>query len=157
MGFFRNTTNEALLTYISGVDNFTTGSVVTLIIDEKKRYLNISGKVLKDQKATLSLDKISFSGMITEEVIKKRSSIGRAVAGGLLFGNTGAIVGAISGSKDKVEKQDYYIIEYKSHGKENFIQFQLCGGRKVDKFNGLIKSLTNQLPDDISDGNTIEL
>lgn len=157
MGFFRNTDKEALLTYISGVDNFTKGTVVMLSINEADRVLTIKGKVVKNEKASLSLDKITFSGVITEDIIKKRSAIGRAIAGGLLFGDAGAIVGAISGSKDKVEKQDYYVVEYTSNGKERFIQFQLCGGRSITKFDRLLKGLTKQNDETIDNSTTIEL
>ena len=67
----------------------------------------------------------------------EKSSIGRALAGGLLFGGVGAVVGAISGSgtKQKKERHFYFIISYlSSNNEEKVIQFEdtrLYRGAKV--------------------------
>lgn len=81
------------------------------------------------QEATLKYDQITdiFYGMETEIVNVSKSSIGRAFAGGMLFGGVGAIVGAVSGTgtKQKKERHFYFIISYTSNaGEENIIQFE---------------------------------
>lgn len=103
-------------------------------------YLNIKlcfGK----QEAKLNYKQITdvFYGMETEIIEKDKSPIGRAVAGGLLFGGVGAMVGAISGTTKKVEKKNhfYFIISYtSSNGDETFLEFEdtrLYRGSKVAK------------------------
>ena len=78
-----------------------------------------------------------FYGLQTEIVTTSKSSIGRAVAGGILFGGLGAVVGAVSGTgtKQKKERHFYFIISYtSSSGEEKFIQFEdtrLYRGAKV--------------------------
>ena len=91
------------------------------------------------QEATLKYSQITdvFYGLKTEIVQVNKSSIGRAVAGGLIFGGVGAVVGAVSGvgTKDKKERNFYFIISYTSgSGEEKFIQFEdtrLYKGAKV--------------------------
>lgn len=62
-----------------------------------------------------------------KEIIQKgKSSIGRAVAGGILFGGVGAVVGAVSGigeKKVKKSKTNIIITYTSSDGEEKFLQF----------------------------------
>lgn len=91
------------------------------------------------QEATLNYNQITdvFYGLQTEVVNVSKSPIGRAVAGGLLFGGVGAVVGAVSGAgtKEKKERHFYFIISYtSSSGEDKFIQFEdtrLYRGSKV--------------------------
>lgn len=88
---------------------------------------------------TLNYSQITdvFYGMETEIVTKAKSPIGRAVAGGLLFGGVGAVVGAVSGTGEKTQKVNkfYFLISYTSSaGEPGVLQFQdtrLLKGRKV--------------------------
>ena len=60
-------------------------------------------------------------------LVKDKSPIARAVAGGLLFGSTGAVVGAISGAgkKEKKVRRILFIISYVSaDGQESFLTFR---------------------------------
>ena len=70
-------------------------------------HLIIKGGISK-QEITLNYNQITdvFYGYKTEMVEQNKSVIGRAVAGGLLFGGVGAVVGAVSGtgSKEKAER-----------------------------------------------------
>lgn len=94
---------------------------------------------LGKQETTLNYNQITdvFYGLETEIVEKNKSVIGRAVAGGLLFGGIGAVVGGISGTgtKTKKERHFYFIISYTSSaGEDKFIQFEdtrLYRGAKV--------------------------
>lgn len=91
------------------------------------------------QEATLNYSQITdvFYGMETEITAKSKSVIGRALAGGLLFGGVGAVVGAVSGTgtKEKKERKFYFIISYtSSSGEDKFIEFEdtrLYRGAKV--------------------------
>lgn len=108
---------------------------VALYDDHLTIKLPFGGK----QEATLNYSQVTdvFYGMETEIVEKSKSVIGRAVAGGLLFGGVGAVVGGISGTgtKEKKERHFYFIISYtSSNGEDKFIQFEdtrLYRGTKV--------------------------
>ena len=80
---------------------------------------------LKTLKYTQIQDVIYESDI--EKISKSKSPIGRAIAGGLLFGGAGAVVGAISGTttKTKTERKFYLIINYVSKDGENkFLQYE---------------------------------
>lgn len=102
-------------------------------------YLELTVPFMKKTPTTLKYAQITdvFYGLQTEIVEKNKSSIGRAVAGGLLFGGVGAVVGAVSGSgkKEKKVNKFYFIISYTSSaGEEKLLQFEdtrLYKGRKV--------------------------
>lgn len=53
-----------------------------------------------------------FYGKKTKLIEKPKSIIGRTLVGGVLFGGTGAVVGAISGNGKKIKKEThlYFII-----------------------------------------------
>lgn len=69
--------------------------------------------------------------------LKEKSPIARAFAGGLLFGSTGAFVGALSGlgKKEKKVRKIVFIISYvTADGQEAFLPFEdtrLYKGPKV--------------------------
>lgn len=102
-------------------------------------YLELTAPFMKKTPIALKYAQITdvFYGMQTEIVEKSKSPIGRAVAGGLLFGGVGAVVGAVSGTgkKEKKVNKFYFIISYTSSaGEEKLLQFEdtrLYKGRKV--------------------------
>ena len=103
---------------------------------------------LGKQEATLNYSQITdvFYGLEAEVTQVSKSVIGRAVAGGLLFGGVGAIVGGISGTgtKTKKERKFYFIISYtSSNGEDKFIQFEDTRLYKGAKVAGELKRLCN--------------
>ncbi len=83
--------------------NFTGGIPKHLLIDEKSQVWCIpdgkNGELINPRIHTYD-DIISFELDATEELItKSKKGIGRAVAGGALFGPAGAIVGAATGKQ----------------------------------------------------------
>lgn len=108
---------------------------VALYDDHLTIKLPFGGK----QETDLNYSQITdiFYGVETDIVNVSKSSIGRAVAGGLLFGGVGAVVGAVSGTgtKEKKEHHFYFIISYTSStGEEKFLHFEdtrLYKGSKV--------------------------
>lgn len=91
-------------------------------------HLALSNFTVK-QPITLQYSQITdvFYGYWEEIVEKKKSVIGRAVAGGLLFGSLGAVVGAVSGTGTKEAKQidRYLVISYTAKdGSEQFLEFK---------------------------------
>lgn len=93
-----------------------------------KDHLTIRQKVGKKAEAALNYSQITDVVYGTQVEIRKEqhSIIGRAVVGGLLFGSTGAIVGAMTGgTKEKEQIRFYFIISYTaSDGSDQFIQFE---------------------------------
>lgn len=107
----------------------------------------------KDKTFTLPYERITdvYHGYISE--LKDNGHvIGRALAGGFLFGGAGAVVGAISGNFKKKVKKLVLIISYKGQdGSDKFLKFedkrQLKGGKvakimaekiKTDKDNEIV-------------------
>lgn len=158
MGFFKSTKGSLISDYFKLLEDVggikKNNAVDVAIYNDRVEISTVGDKVVK-----LSLDKITdvYYGVETEITQKNKSVIGRAVAGGLIFGGAGAVVGAISGmgTKDKKKRRFIFIISYKnSEGEDAFISFEdtrLYKGTKVYK---QLKSLLN-LPDE--SGNVTEL
>ena len=87
---------------------------------------------------------------ITE--IEQQSAIGRALIGGFLFGNAGAIVGAMTAGEKKKLKT-LYIINYISDGETKTIVLQSNGNINYFKFqeklNSYLPKQEKNTPDEI--------
>lgn len=75
----------------------------------KKRLYQKKGE---DHNILLSFDQILGAAFITRSKLVKKSVIGRAFMGGILFGDTGAILGAMSGQEKKKKKEQYFAINH---------------------------------------------
>lgn len=149
MGLFTKTKGSIISDYFQlkeSVGTLTAGNMVNVELYED--HLDI--KEIKNS-VSLRYDQITdvFYGMETEIINKNKSVIGRAVAGGLLFGGVGAVVGAVSGTgtKDKKERHFYFIISYtSSSGDDKFIQFEDTRLYKGGKVANKLKQLCNITP-----------
>lgn len=126
---------------------FTPGAVVKIGLYDS--YLTMKVPFSKDK----TIYKIDYNqitdvyyGIETEIVKSSKSPIGRAVVGGLLFGDTGAVVGAISGIGEK-EKKNYirkFIISYtSSDGQEKFLNFDDTRAYKGKKLSKKLKEMAD--------------
>ena len=109
------------VTYVDGIKSYGKGLAVEVSFNETE--LEIKSRIVKNKPIIkLSLDQIIAANCITEkEIIEKSKSVaGRAVAGGVLLGPLGAIIGGMSGvgNKQKSETHYYMIINYKSRDEE---------------------------------------
>ena len=118
----RPTNGIASLELISGLtpkktdDNFRISyDGDDLLIVEKTGFL----KNKEAQTFCLALNKIISMDIITKENIeeKQKSVVGRGVAGALLFGPAGAIVGGISGTGTKKTKKSESVLVISYYGK----------------------------------------
>ena len=129
MGFFKSKKGSIISDYFKLTDTlgvYNSGDMVDVALYDD--HLIIMSPVLK-QEIKLNYDQITdvFYGLETEVIEKNKSVIGRAIAGGLLLGGVGAVVGGISGTgtKTKKERHFYFIISYTSStGEDKFIQFE---------------------------------
>ena len=102
-------------------------------------HLELQNAIGNKKTATLAYSQITdiFYGSKTQPQLKEKSPIARAFAGGLLFGSTGAFVGALSGlgKKEKKVRKIVFIISYvTADGQETFLLFEdtrLYKGPKV--------------------------
>lgn len=100
--------------------------ILTLLDD----HLQIAIPFAKEsQIKTLRYDQITDVAFEADlqKISVSKSPIGRAVAGGLLFGGAGAVVGAISGTtkKERTEIKFNLIIAYTSKdGEDKFLQYE---------------------------------
>lgn len=148
MGFFKIKKGSIISDYFKLTDNlgvYNSGDMVDVALYDD--HLIIMSPVLK-QEIKLNYDQITdvFYGLETEVIEKNKSVIGRAVAGGLLFGGVGAVVGGISGTGTKTKKEChfYFIISYNSStGEDKFIQFEDTRLYKGVKVANKLKELCN--------------
>ena len=102
------------------VENLPVNNMYNVVLhDDYLEIKNLLGKF------TLKYDQITdvFYGLQTEITEKSKSVIGRAVAGGLLFGGAGAVLGAISGLGNKEKKIQKYMFII-SYDENKFITFE---------------------------------
>ncbi|MCM1114252.1 MAG: hypothetical protein NC397_02000 [Clostridium sp.] len=147
MGLFKKKTSTDKLTvkgvYISGLpSNFITKNIFCLILDEESGILQFKRALEDEQSVNLSLSKIKSLEIISEDEIKESNGVGRAIAGGLLFGPTGAVVGAVT-AKDKKKKVYYEALNYISNGEEKSIIFQ-SGDLNYFKLKKILKAIIEQ-------------
>lgn len=148
MGFFSKKEKPIKATF----KNVETNTIFNLELLEDRLQIGIP-LAKADQLKTLRYDQIKdvvYTSDI-QTISKSKSPIGRAIAGGLLFGGTGAIVGAISGvgTKEKKEYKFYLIINYTSKtGEDKFLQYEDQSLNAGLKFSKLLKEKANiQEPD----------
>lgn len=129
MGFFKSKKGSIISEYfmlLEDVGQLRQENMVNVVLHDE--YLELSAPMAKTP-ITLDYAQITdvFYGAETEIIKKSKSPIGRAIAGGLLFGGAGAVVGAVSGSgtKEKKVSKIYFIISYTSAaGEDRFLKFE---------------------------------
>lgn len=121
------------LAYVDGIKGYMKGAAVAVSINTEKNTLTIVPRAFKNlPEVNLYLDQIIGVNVISEEEIikKSKSSVGRAIAGGVLLGPLGAIVGGISGVGDKSKSQSkfYMVVNYYSRNEEvRVLSFEIIG------------------------------
>ena len=140
MGFFKSKKGSIISDYFSietDIAQFRKGSAVDVALYSD--HLELQNGIGNKDTATLAYSQITdiFYGSKTQLQLKEKSPIARAFAGGLLFGSTGAFVGALSGlgKKEKKVRKILFIISYvTADGQEAFLPFEdtrLYKGPKV--------------------------
>ena len=127
MGFFKKKKGSVISEHFKLLENvamFSKGYMYEVALYDT--YLEITS--LQKKTVTLNYNQITdvFYGVETELKNKPKSVIGRAAIGGLLFGTTGAIVGAISGNNNQTKERHFYFIisSVGSDGVDKYLQFE---------------------------------
>lgn len=143
MGLFGkgNTMN---MIHLEGLPGFGKGYATTMTLDEEHQCLQFKARAFKNTNdVELPLNKIIQAGNVNITEIEQQSKVGRAIIGGMLFGNAGAIVGAMTaGEKQKIKT--LYIINYSSNNEKKVIILKGNGGNL--NFVGFQKRLNELLP-----------
>lgn len=146
MGFFRKT-KESIISDAFKLVEVHAGLQSGIMYDISLYDDHLTIKIpLGKEETTLNYNQITdvFYGVETEVVNTGKSVIGRAIAGGILFGGVGAVVGGMSGAgtKQKKEHHTYFIISYRSSaGNDEFIQFEDTRMYKGSKVAAKLKEL----------------
>jgi len=146
MGFFKSTKGSIISDYFELVESHA-NLQAGLMYDVALYDDHLTIKSGKDE-ATLKYSQITdvVYSCELETIAVNKSPIGRALAGGLLFGGVGAVVGAVSGTgtKNKKEVHFYFIISYTSSaGEDKFIAFEDTRLYKGVKLSKKLKELCN--------------
>lgn len=140
MGFLRSKRGSIISDYFSieeDIGQFRKGNAVDVALFAD--HLELQNAVGNKDTATLAYSQITdvFYGSEIQLQQQEKSPIARAFAGGLLFGSTGAVIGALSGlgKKEKKVRKFFFIIRYvTADGQEAFLPFEdtrLYKGPKV--------------------------
>lgn len=135
--------------FVDGLNFYPLNMPATLILDNDKDCLVIESKNNEGPTVNIKYNQIVSSNIVTKtEIIEKnKSSVGRAMVGGVLLGSLGAVIGGMSGVGNKVDNIDryYIVINYKSQGEEEIkiISFEITG---LTNWNSFIKELKSKIP-----------
>lgn len=126
MGIFFPKKDELFLIHQTGIDQYGKGWAVS--VQQNDTEVTFTPRIFKDFPTIhLPIEKIVSA---KEEVFKAKrndSALGRALVGDFLFGETGAIVGAMTAGK--MVSRRFYVIRYKSNGRQKAIVLsQQTGG-----------------------------
>lgn len=162
MGFLKSTKGSVISEFFKPLQDLgpikaDTGVVDVALYDD---HLELKANLKKHEPITLQYSQITdvFYGLETEVVEKDRSVIGRAVAGGLLFGGVGAVVGGISGvgKKEKKVTKLLFIISYTAKdGQDAFLQFEDTRRYKGPKLAAKLRELCGIEPEKAEEVTTL--
>lgn len=129
----KNGNRAVNLCYVDGVNSYIKGAAIELSIDDENKRITIIPRAYKNLPTVhIKLEQIIAANVVTEKEIieKSKSTVGRAIAGGVVLGPLGAIIGGMSGIGNKVSSSDkyYMVINYKSLEDEiKVLSFEIVG------------------------------
>ena len=119
----RNKMLSYLFLKVYGLNGFSDRDSCYLYVDEKNKRLIFVSQNEKIERF-LKFQQILDVRLNYKTTTVKKSSIGRAIVGGMVAGPTGAIVGSISGLGEKQKGRLFFEIEYVSSDKN--VPTQIC-------------------------------
>jgi len=136
MGLFgkknKNSDRSVNLSFVDGIEGYGKGLAIELSINTEKECVTIKSRAVKKPEVNLKFEQITGVNVVSEKDIieKSKSTVGRAIVGGVLLGRLGAIIGGMSGigNKQKSETHYYMVINYKSKNEEiKVLSFEIVG------------------------------
>lgn len=157
MNFLNGKTKEGkikmVMVHYTGLPGFLKEGLCDMVLDTETEALIFKAKLNKKApEITLPLSKITSAGNVIFTETKEQSKTGRAVAGGLLFGPAGAIVGALT-AQEKEKLKSLYIINYKSDGEDKVITLKENGNLNYFKFQKQLQEYLPNATDETFDDN----
>ena len=128
------------VSHYEGLDIREEANCILKITNYHLKYCDIRGQVIKE----ISLKDIINVGVINDKHLKEKnkSVIGRGIAGGLLFGGVGLVLGGLSGTGTKQIKEDvqYIVVNYNENNENKVISVYVNGAFSGTSF---VKKLNN--------------
>ncbi|WP_443112611.1 hypothetical protein [Clostridium sp. 'White wine YQ'] len=121
------------LSLVDGIDSYIKGAAVELSIDDENGRIAVVPRAYKNLPTVyIKIEQLIAANVVTEEEIieKSKSTVGRALVGGVILGPLGAIVGGMSGIGNKVKSNTkyYMVINYNSlEGETKVLSFEIVG------------------------------
>lgn len=128
----KNGNRSVNLSFIDGVPGYSKGTAIELSLNDNEQCLTMIARVYKKPPVHLKYEQIVAANVVSEKEIieKSKNTVGRAIAGGVILGPLGAIIGGISGIGNKQVSNKHYflVINYKSKDDElKVISFEIVG------------------------------
>lgn len=159
MGFFKSTKGSLISDYFRSMETakgLKEGIMTDIALYDDHIELE---PFTKETKLFLPYERITdvYHGDVSE-IKEKGHQIGRALAGGFLFGGAGAVVGAISGSGTKTIKKLVLIISYKDKdGNDQYLKFEDTRKYKGKKVAQMLREKAKISDEEETVGKIVEL
>lgn len=122
------------LCFIDGIESYPKNMPIELSMDDSEKCLVMKARLDKSKPVVnLKYEQVIAVEVISEkEIIESgKSTVGRALVGGVLLGPLGAIVGGMSGIGNKTKSSRHYflVVNYKSSNSEEAkaLSFEIVG------------------------------
>lgn len=122
------------LCFIDGVESYPANMPIELSLDDNEKCLVMKARLDKSKPVfNLKYEQIIAVEVISEKEIieSSKSTVGRALVGGVFLGPLGAIVGGMSGigNKTKSSKHYFLVVNYKPNNSEEAkaLSFEIVG------------------------------
>lgn len=120
-----------------------TNAIYYLTLDKVKgRIIFQNALNKKEDNIYICFSDIFSVDIIKKEAVKKENPLGRGIAGGILFGKAGAMVGAIT-ARDKTVSQPYRVITYNGSGLRRIV-LKTRGDMREFKFFNELQNILSQ-------------
>lgn len=121
--------------YLEGLPDIRPGDFVSLMIHDEGLIFSISTFLKKTRYIGIKKSELEAVEFEPWEKLKEkeRSVIGRSVVGGIIFGPLGALIGGISGIKNKKILPDYALVFASRNGDKIIFNVKAKNVDKVSK------------------------
>lgn len=157
INFFKGKTNDGnskvIMIHYSGLPSFPKKAICDMILNPADKTLIFKIRNQKDApQIILPLSKIKSADNIKMTV--QQSKVEQAIAGGILFGKIGAIIGAMT-ADERESLKAMYVITYNSDEEEKHIILKENGNLNFNKFQKELKEYLPLIPETYTNNITL--